>query len=306
MAIHLIIAYKKGVVIVKKAIAGLCIALLCFGLWWSEDVHAGQKEMPLISIQVVSPDGNPVENAFVSLWDHSRTPTQLVGEGRADKTGIVQFSTPEFFDEEDNLSQHLSVMISAPGYDITSWHWYEDSVEDTGRLMKAESKGITVALKELDVSQLEGSEAVTSTQGGITPLQYVGEIRHRLEWWDYNTYTNKPTTVAYINQVGWLDSKFTFKTKVETVHDVGVTSGFGGWTISGTNKVTKGIETSLTWRIEPPEEPDNTIFRQEKCVTGYDYRLEQYAVEQFQDDGDIQQWVRIGTSYKFLDRKSVV
>jgi len=128
-------------------------------------------------------------------------------------------------------------------------------------------------------------------------MDYPGEIRHRLVWWDYDTYKNQPTTVAIINQVDYIESSFAFKTKVETNVDVAAKGVSGGWTASVSIKVSKLVGNELKWSLAATN--DDSKYWREICKTQYDYRLEEYAVEQYQDNGDTWEWVRIDTQYKF-------
>jgi hypothetical protein len=276
--------------IVRRITAVTCIMLLLFTFLYVPASAQETTRSRSVNIRVVNADNVPIKGAYVSFWNHSATPSVMVAEAYTDEQGTARFVCPEFADSESDC-QHLSVMVTALGYETKSWHWSMDRETDS-----ATGLSMSGPASEEVIVRLEGRHT-TSAEGLVQPMDYPGEIRHRLVWWDYDTYRNQPTTVAIINQVGYMESSFTFKTKVETNVDVAVKGVSGGWTPSGSIKVSKLVGNELKWSLAATK--DDSKYWRETCKTQYDYRLEEYAVEQYQDNGDTWEWVRIDTQYKF-------
>lgn len=272
----------------RKLLTSACIAVILLTTWLPL-AGASAKEQSPLSVLVVSSEGVPVKDASVSLWDHGATPSRLLIESTTNERGIATFAVPKAQGESGG---HHSVLVSAPGHSVASWHWSERRTDTDA----AHTAGTPVP-RYIEVS-LPLSVAAEShlTGSSIKPLSHVGAIRHRLEWWDYNSYRNINTTVAWINQVGWMESRFAFETRVDTVMDVAVMAA-STWTTSGSNSVTRSVANTISWHLAATQ--NENVYWQQRCMTQFDYRLELYVIEQFQDDGDVQQWVRIGTQYKF-------
>ena len=168
-------------------------------------------------------------------------------------------------------------MVTALGYETKSWHWSMDRETDS-----ATGLSMSGPASEEVIVRLEGRHT-TSAEGLVQPMDYPGEIRHRLVWWDYDTYRNQPTTVAIINQVGYMESSFTFKTKVETNVDVAVKGVSGGWTPSGSIKVSKLVGNELKWSLAATK--DDSKYWRETCKTQYDYRRSRAIPRQWRHMG---------------------
>lgn len=283
----------------KRALSAVCLLALLSVLIITPISPASAKEPEtLIAVKVVDVGGKPIAHAYVTFWNHSTTPSTMVDSGYTDIDGVAVFSQPDYVDD-DGQGAHLSVMVSAPGYAAGSWHW---SVE---QLDKNVSKMGGMALPQsISVTLGDSSMSQPLTQQIITPMYTPpGTIRHRLVWWDDTTYANRLTTVAIINQVGYLESSFGFRVNISTKLEVKRKVDLGIWESAG--EVTRGRQlgssTAFTWTL--PASRDDSIFRQRICQTQYDYRLEEYAIEQYQDNGDTWVWVRIGTEYKYYARQ---
>ncbi|MBS3986162.1 MAG: hypothetical protein KGZ66_11250 [Selenomonadales bacterium] len=196
----------------KKALSVLCLLLLLNGVI----THAGANEpATLITVKVIGVDGQPVPQAYVSLWNHSTTPSTMVGSSYTSFEGVSVFTQPKYVDK-CGQGVHLSVMVSAPGFEVGAWHWSVEQMHQSGKTAREgnePTEAVTVTLRRpMRTSSTE--EQVTQE---IAPLATPpGTIRHRLVWWDDTTYANRLTTVATINQVGYLESSFAFRTNIST------------------------------------------------------------------------------------------
>ena len=285
----------------KRVFLTVCLLVLLSPLLGPADA---KEPSALITVQVVGIDGQRVPQAYVSLWNHSTTPSTVVGSTYTNYDGVAVFRQPNHVDAHGQ-EPHLSVMVSAPGYEVGAWHW---SVQQTGSSIKTTSDADASTLPtEISVSlRMPANSGNAEGLGGqnAKPTSTApGTIRHRLAWWDDTTYANRLTTVAIINQVGYLESSFAFRFNISTRLEVKRKVNFGVWESAG--EVTRGRQlgssVGFTWTL--PASRDDTTFRQRVCQTQYDYRLEEYAVEQYQDNGDTWVWVRIGTEYKFYARQ---
>jgi len=195
------------------------------------------------------------------------------------------------------------VMVSAPGYEAGAWHWSVEQMSqgvETARAGNSLSETVSVTLLRPTRNNGRGEQAAEQIIPFATPP---GTIRHRLVWWDDTTYANRLTTVATINQVGYLESSFEFRTNISTRLEVKRRVNLGVWDSAG--EVTRGRQlgssTGFGWTL--PASGNDIIFRQRACQIQYDYRLEEYVIEQYQDNGDTWVWVRIGTENKFYARQ---
>lgn len=268
----------------KKVLSGMCVMLLLLSLMAS---YASASEgVPKVGVQVVDSDGSPLVNAFVTLWDHKATPSRIIAEAWTDNTGVATLVLASAV--KQNTSAHLSVLVSAPGHEAASWHWSE-GLEGRVDSSQGENTARTPVLVALEKSKQDLHSGVELSRSGM--------IRHNLVWWDYNTHANINTTVAHINQVGWMETSFTFTQRVDTRIGVAVKGELGPWAASGSIRVDNTITSQIGWTL--PATQNDGMYWQRRCDTQFDYRLEEYAIEEYQDNGDTQQWVRIGTQYKF-------
>jgi len=274
----------------KKLVIRLCLIVLVVSSLYA-NVSVAELSSS-VGVQVVDSGGVPIANAFVTLWDHDSTPSRLVTEARTDDTGVAKLVLPSVKDR--TASRHFSVLASAAGHDVASWHWSEDPKPGTSLIQREGNRQtqVIVALNNKK-GKADRSFMVGQSRSGM--------IRHSLVWWDYSTHTNVNTTVGHINQVGWMETSFTFTQRVDTRIGVAVKGELGPWTPSGSIRVNNAITSQIGWSL--PATQNDGVYWQRRCDTQFDYRLEQYAIEEYQDNGDIQQWVRIGTQYKFYAQR---
>ncbi len=155
----------EGSSILRKAIAIACAILLSFAL-----LHflAGAKTYAWpISVKVVDLNNTPIKNAYIALWNHTATPSAMVTQTKSDGQGLATLVYRGLQDVYPDYV-HLSVMVTAAGYETSSWHWSLDSQEAATSVLTPEQ--ITVTLKH---SERPGEVIDNFRAGGfVQPTDY--------------------------------------------------------------------------------------------------------------------------------------
>ncbi len=280
----------------KRLIAWVMMMVVVAGLVVPTSVFA---DSPQVVVTVTDDSSCPIVGASVFLWNHSSDPSELAGRLITDTRGEARFPLPDMKGPQDLLTQHLSVSVHADGYESFVLDWTFDRKQTI-------SHG-TEKLVLLDISPpdrqsvhiaLDRQLSAPNSSADDVPeaVQPLGEIRERLVY--SSVQADQLTDVANLHQVGSMQAKFRYGNTVTNWHGVGVKwESQDSFSVNTTIKVGKTTTSSLFWEL--PATTSDTAYKTRVCSTYFDYKVEEYYVEEFKDRGDgMLDWVKIDSYMK--------
>ena len=248
---------------------------------------------PTILVEVTDATGIPVGGAHVTLWDHSSTPSRNAGTAISDASGQTVFDYPEMIAEEDQLSQHLSVSVYAPGYKakMTDWSVDRRTVDSSTQYHNnPTNSSINISLEKVP----DNSPVAEKQMPGLERSDY----RERLAWYDYSSHKDKLTTLATLHQCGDMSVEFRYGSTVTNRFSVQVKYEWDpGFSSTGNVLKSGTTSTGLYWSL--PATGSNSKYTTRTCQTYYDYRVEEYYCERYMDRGDgILDWIKVDSYIK--------
>lgn len=188
------------------------------------------------------------------------------------------------------LTQHLAASVYAPGYDGMVVDWSVNR--------RHEEKAINGVVRTTELSVPNSSIKVSLNGSGVTTEASIGETRERLVYSDYVSHANKLTTVANLHQVGAMKSEFQYYNAVRNYMSVSTKrESQGGFSITGSVETGKTSTATVSWSL--PATTSDTQYRTRVCQTYFDYRVEEFYIEEWRDRGDGKlDWVKIDSYMK--------
>lgn len=264
-------------------------------------ITIAKADSPAIHVSVTDESGTPLPGAYVTLWNHSATPSENMGTLISDESGIVVFSYPEMNARADQLDQHLAVSVYAPGHAsaISDWSIIRrtPATKEAG-LTVASEKGLSDSNISVGLRQNANVQSDNQPSLSLNASTRLSEYRERLVWYDYTSKQAQLTTLANLHQVGSMSTQFGFENTITNKFGVQVKyENSPSFTTSSNLLKSNTLGSALVWPL--PATGNDLVYKHRTCQTYYDYRIEEYYCERYMDRGDgILDWIRVDSYVK--------